>query len=653
MRRLFIFLNNIIFLLIALFLFRLTFFLKYSDITGINFKDVLLAFCVGLRFDLATAGYILTPVTLLFFIPFISEREKYLKITSLLSLLWLNLIIIFLFVDLNYYQFSQRHLTFEISNTMGDIPSIVKSGFREYFPEMLSLFFCMAVYSYGYLFAIKKIFIRTPAGQPRLLKDICVYGAVLLIIGSSTVVMARGGIQRLPLNLSDAYVGNSSYLGNLALNGAYTSLRTLYSLQFKDKLWWDIQYYPFEEAVEKGQKMMISPEREELLSPGYPIYRHYRYNAGEFKPLNVVIFMMESWTAKYISAFGGKEDATPYFSSLCKDGVILENLFANGQRSAEGISATLASIPVWGGMIVPINPSLSQMPVKFLPSILLDEGYNTIYIHGGKRDSLGLAGFIKQAGFTTHIAKEDIEKAGGRDDGFWGIYDEDTFQYAQKIFEEQKQPFFSVIYSLSSHTPYKVPEEKFKFYGKDVPHRDFLNSLRYSDYALSRFFEKAKNSDYFKNTIFVIVADHVEGNSSHDNLFESFHIPGLIYAPFQLKPAVIKKPVTQADLTPTILDILHNSKPHASIGISAFDENKSGMGLLALGDLMVFVKDDWLLLSSVNDAKGLFNYKKNPSEDLSAGGPPKLNEMDQELHYYLQFVHDLILKNRLFLDARK
>ncbi|MBA4374053.1 MAG: hypothetical protein C0402_14475 [Thermodesulfovibrio sp.] len=648
--RLYLFLNNIVSLVVVLFLFRLAFLFTYRAPDPWSMKDLLTAFGVGLRFDLSTAAYVLIPLTLLIFIPTDSRSARLRKIFSGISLIWFGLLILCLFVDLIYYSYAGRHLTFEIFNTTGDLFPLLLIGLKQYLPGIFALLLFMAFFSFCYAALVRELFRREGAIPSGLLRRVFVYTTNLLLVAGLTVVLGRGGLQMKPQKMSEAYLAcGSTYLGNLALNGVYTSLRTLYSAdENKEKLWWKIRSVSPEGAQDKEVRRIISPEREEVVDSAYPLFRHFRYAKEEFRPLNVVIFIMESWTGKFTGSVGGIEDATPFFSSLSREGIVFRNFFASGQRSIEGISAVLTSLPPWGGMILSLNATLAQMPVKFLPAMLQEKGYNTYFIHGAKYDSMGFASLTRHAGLSTYISKKEILKAGGKDDGIWGIYDEDTFQFAHRLFTEQKQPFFSVIFSLSSHTPYKRPSKDFDHYGAETPFAEFLNSLRYSDYALARFFEEAKKAGYFRDTVFVILGDHTEGSANRDNLYEMFHVPCLIYAPAHLKPMVIDRPVTQADLAPTILDILRSSAPHASAGISALTPTPGGQGLLAYGDRMVFVKDDWLLLSSVERSQGLFNYRQNPDADLSEKEGDRLREMEDALHAHLLLVNDLVVRNRLF-----
>jgi len=635
------------FILISLFAYRIAFLLTYADRASVGTNDVIPILLTCIRFDLSTSAYILIPFIVLLFIPYFSWKDTYTNTLFLCNLCWLILVDIYLFVDLLYYPFASRHLSFELFTSTRDIQSIIKIGFLEYAPQVLFLFLFLAGLRPVFLLLSRKILKKLSSTTHPFRKKLLDESAAVLTVITLSIAMARGGFQMKPITLSDSAKFNSPFLQHLILNGIYTTLRTLYRYRMNDEMkGWEKRYCSHEEASKNGQAMIVSSEKEEIPDQMYPLYRHFRYRSHEFRPLNVVIFVMESWSSKFVGAMGGEEDATPFFSRLATKGILLKDFFANGQRSIQSISAITTSIPPCGGMVLSQSSALSQMPVKFLPTILREKSYKTFFIHGAKRGSMGIKGLVTQTGIDTYISKEDIAKDGGRDDGIWGIYDEDTFLYADRLFERQNGPFFTIIFSLSSHAPYKLPSERFIYYTPEVPYYKFLNVLRYSDYSLSRFFEEAAKKEYFKNTLFIIVGDHTEGKSTGNDLYEKFSVPCLLYSPRHLTPLVVTKTTTQVDLVPTILDILKSSDPFASFGQSAFSR-KSGFGLLAYDTLDVFVRDGWMFLVLGDQVMRMDHHLKDQKEVLFEE-EEKISQLIKEEMFYVQLFHDIIMTNTFY-----
>ncbi|MCL5023551.1 MAG: LTA synthase family protein [Nitrospirae bacterium] len=647
MKRVALFFISLMFLLVSLLLYRTSFLLKYADLPGLNAADLLSAFLVGLRFDLSTSAYVLIPFAVLVFLPLLSDSKKYMKLVLSLNLCWLVALDTYLFADLLYYPFSRRHLSFELFSSKGDMLSVARTGLLAFPLDFLLFSLLLAGLILSYFFIFRRVLRDySYAGRP-LSGKLLMNAAGIILIAAFSIIAARGGTQMKPMKYSDAFAFHSPFLGQLALNGIYTTMRTYYSFrENREMKGWEKRLCPEEEAAKKGQEMIVSPDREEVPDARYPLYRHFRYGAGEFRPLNVVIFVMESWSSKFVGALGGEDDATPFFSRLSREGVLFRNFFSNGQRSTEAISSILTSIPPSGGMILSQSGALSQMPAKFLPALLREKGYATFFIHGAKYGSMGFNALAKQTGLDGYISKEDIMKTGGRDDHVWGVYDEDTFLYAHRLFAAQRKPFLAVIFSLSSHTPYQLPSERFRHYKPARPFHDFLDSLRYSDYALSRFFDEARKAEYFGDTLFVIVGDHTEGRSTGDNLSDRFSVPCLIYAPRYLKPAVLPKTATQIDLVPTILDILKSRALHASFGKSVFDD-REGIGLASFGNADVFLKGGWMLVFLGNEVTEAYRFPRT-AKTVYGTETPEVAALKKDEGHYVQFFHDLIVHNRLY-----
>lgn len=647
MKKITLFLLNVVFFLLSFFAYHVAFLYKYADLNALNLKNIAWAMLVGCRFDLSTVAYISVPFSILLFAPYLSWKDKYMKVLLLCNMCWLAIIDICLFIDLEYYAFVSRHLSFEFFNITEDIPSMVKIGLLEYGGQIILLVLFLIGVSLAYLSLGGRALKTSSHNRQPFINALLKEAAALLIVLALSIVMSRGGVQMKPLTLSDSANLGSPFLQHLALNGVYTTLRTFYSMrENREMKGWARRYCSREGALQNGPAMIICPDKDNVPDQAYPLYRHFKYADNAFKPLNVVIFVMESWSSKYVGAMGGERDATPFFSRFSRNGVLFRHFFSNAQRSIDAISAVITSVPPSGGMVLSRSGAFAQMPVKFLPAILREKSYKTFFIHGAKRGSMGFEGLVKQTGIETHLSKQDMVKEGCRDDGAWGVYDEDAFLFADRVFEKQNRPFLAVIFSLSSHTPYNLPSKQFRYYGPDVENYGFLNVLRYSDYALARFFDEASKKRYFNNTVFVIVGDHTEGKSTRDNLYKRFSVPCLLYSPSHLKPAVITKAVTQVDLVPTILDVLKSSDNFASFGQSAFSKNP-GVGMLSFGDSDVFVRDGHMLASSMNSLEETYNYpvysKQGLSEDKERPGGLK-----RERGYYFQMFRDLIITNKLY-----
>lgn len=630
---------------------RFYFLFTYSDVySDDGFIDLFLAFLRGFRFDLSTASILSSPFMLLIFFPGLDRNPKVLRGVLTAMMAWYAFLLFYDFIDVHYYAFSQRHLTFEIGNSWRDMDVILKLGLKEYFWSIVGLVVFLALFCAVFQLAARRLVrVREIVGDARKFPATAVDVIALFAVVALSVIFIRGGFQMKPLGVKNAFPSDRVTLGALSLNGVYTTFNTLYKAYKGQDPSAFLASLTLADRKTDMAKVIASPDREQFTQE-YPLYRRYRYEESEQRELNVVLFIMESWSAKHLKSLGGELSAAPHFDAMSKDGLLLTQFFANGQRSMEGMAAILGSMPVWKGMILGQGGLLVQTRLEPIPRIMKNNGYETFFIHGARPGSMGFDALVKRLGFNKHVSMADFEVNEKTYDTVWGIYDEEVFLRAHDMFAKHDGKFFAVIYSLTSHSPYSIPSDKFRKFDSSQPHADFLNSMIYSDYALNRFFEEAKMADYFKNTLFIITGDHTEGRSTSRNLYESHRVPALIYAPGIVEPGTIDRAASQLDIVPTILDILKINDPFTSWGKSIFDETEKPI-LLSRGDMMLFLDGGHMLLTDLESPFALYDYRRDPNKNLLKTGGAQAKELSAklmgDLHNYLSFSYKLIIENRI------
>ncbi len=649
-----LFVKLILLFVFALFVGRAYFFLKYlASFSGNPPSEIVLSFLRGIRFDLSTACIVSIPFFVILLLPGISRNWHTRQGVLVTLLLWYVVLLGYNFIDVQYYAFAQRHLTFELKNAWGDTRVLLGIGLKQYVVELLGLLLFLGAFALAFRRVTSDFTQRSlPGGQPPWHRRLAWDVPLTIVMIAFFVVFIRGGLQAKPLGVKNAFSSDAVELGILSLNGIYTTFNALAeSRDGRDPVARLKSLHASVGAPSQDDvvRMIASSDRESH-EPDYPLFRRFSYQPVERKPLNVVIFVLESWSAKFIGTLKGSPDATPVFDELSRDGLLLTNCFANAQRSIEGLSALLGSVPVWKGVVLGQGGLLYQTRLEPIGHIFKNYGYETVFIHGARRGSMGFDGLTKRIGFTRYIARDDFEINSVTDDGVWGIYDEYAFLRAHHEFEQMRQPFFSVVYSLSSHTPYTLPSKMFERFDASVPHREFLNSMGYSDYALGKFFSAARTAPYFRDTVFLIVADHTEGPSTGGNLYEGYHIPCLLYSPAHLPPGREPRVVSQLDLAPTLLDFLRISAPYTSWGKSVFADGDR-MALLPRGDHFVYVREPYMLLTDLNQPIGLYDYRTNPGANLLEKPDreqTKVSErMNLEVESYLRFSYDELIGNKV------
>lgn len=654
LRRLLVLALAIFMLALPLSAGRLYFYLKYMEaISGSGALATLNAFLVGLRFDLALIGTLGWPLLIALYIPGVIERRTLYRAITAAALALYLVILCYNFIDIQYYAFAMRHITFELENAWQDTDVLLKIGLREYL--LSASIYILLLMAYAVAFSRMMLWARDRAAEVELGYYMVGFSrkAVLLVfVAALCVVMGRGGVQSKPLGVSNAFDQGRVELGVLSLNGVYTTYKTLMqsisgegSLGYLTEMTRPVQY----SAQQRDIEALIVDREREIQAEGFPLLRTIINSPGQLSGMNVVIFVMESWSAKFMGAYGAERSLTPFFDSIASDGVLVENCFANAQRSVEGLPAILGSVPSVRGMVFGVDAVTLQTRTRPFAMALSDAGYHTVFVHGAPRGSMRFDGLVSSLGFNRHIAMEELESGPDSLDGVWGVYDHLVFEKTAEGLDLLDRPFLMVVYSLSSHSPYSVPSEGYEYY-KDVPNARFFNSLRYSDIALRGFFDSARSGEAFDNTLFVIVADHTEGKSTITNLHDLYSIPCLFYAPGRLSPARLAIEASQLDIAPSIMDLLGVKQPFTSWGKSVFASPASPRAeVLPLGEMFVYVRDGQMMLAQQSGPISLIDYVSAPEENLLqtdwAANEALAWDMYSELVQYLHFTYGLISSN--------
>jgi phosphoglycerol transferase MdoB-like AlkP superfamily enzyme len=291
---------------------------------------------------------------------------------------------------------------------------------------------------------------------------------------------------------------------------------------------------------------------------------------------NIVVIILESWTADIIAPLGGENGVTPFFDELASQGLLFTDFYANGYRTSYGIAAILSGFPSTPeGSILNRPNKMERLPT--LAGTLKANGYATSFYYGGDTHFDDMNAFFAHSKFDTVTNKSSFQT---RDmNSKWGVHDHVLFERVLSDFGRQPEPFFSAMLTISSHEPFEVPMETV-IKGSDQPAL-FKNAIHYTDRSLKTFIEKARTQPWYKNTLFVFVADHGSGLlSKQPEAFmpERYKIPLLLYGDvIEKRYRGSSRPVTgsQADIAATILAQLQISYTEFSWSNNLFNANRS------------------------------------------------------------------------------
>lgn len=530
-------------LMLIYFIARIVFMMNNHDLFPNLADERLICLLRGMRFDLAAiclSNVIFIHASILPF-RFTLKRWYRVLLKGLFYIINVPLLLI-MFSDVEYYRFTYKHSTLELLSFTNELPHLISQLFVDYWYLVvlaILVFICIE-----WLFRLTEKMKHDPA---KVIPGLVI---VALTFGLTTIG-ARGGLQPKPIVSIQAVDGIHVSNGDIIVNTPFTFLHSLLQPTARE-----LTYFTDNEAIEHFNYCHSPAHPDSLTFPGK----------------NVVLIIMESFSQDHMATYGAPLSRTPFLDSLARESMLFPNMMANGFRSVDGLAAVLGGIPNLSNQNF-ITSEFQANQFDGLGTVLANEGYSTAFYHGGKNGTLHFDHFTRRAGFEQYFGRDEYDNMDDYD-GTWGIYDVPYFEYASAEMSKLEEPFCASLYSLSAHHPWKLPEEfKDRYPNEDL---DAFKMVRYSDEALRRFFNLAKEQPWYENTIFLVTSDHqgkVE-NKYYQWMPGFFQIPLLVYAPGEELPTVNTQPVQQIDITPGILAML-GIEAQGGFGHHFFSDEKS------------------------------------------------------------------------------
>ena len=432
----------------------------------------------------------------------------------------------------------------------------------------------------------------------------------------------RSSLGHRPANPALFAITQDSMVNSLVLNSGYSVFYAIYGLQHESK---SSDIYG---KMDRADIFKLTGAQDTDI----PTLKTLTPSVKRDKPLNLVIILQESLGATFVESLGGVP-VTPNLEKLKAQGIWLEQLYATGTRSVRGIEAVTAGFqPTPSESTVKL--SLSQKNFFTLAALLGKQGYSTEFIYGGESHFDNMRGFFLGNGFQQITEEKDYKNPVFV--GSWGVSDEDLLNKTHEqllAHHASGKPFFTLAFSSSNHAPFEFPDGRIELF--EQPKATDNNAVKYADYAIGEFFKKAKASPYWKDTLFLIVADHdirVRGDTLVP--IERFHIPGLILGA-DIKPQKITSITSQIDLPVTMLSLMGISAQHPMTGrdlssepadylgraMMQYNFNFAWMEQTADGNNVVVLREDKMPAHGIYDAK---NKKLN-----EAAPPSNAKEIEQ------------------------
>lgn len=577
--------------LVLLSLSRLVLFFLFNE-RVVQAADYWLIFPLGLRTDIILMCYLsFLPALLILLIPDMWSRF----LNKFLNFYCSFFLILILFMELSTPQFIDQYDT---------RPNKIFLEYLIYPKEVFTTLLKgrLGTVVFINLFVIAIVYIAAKWGHRffhRKPSSYLLRLAVLPVIGFLLFWGARGSLTtRRPINASNAVFSNDQMTNSLGLNSTYTLMFAAYSLKNEASVQKMYGRMSEEEAYARVKKYM-DIDRSDFTDPEEIPFLHIeRPDSTISRPYNLVIFLQESLGAEYVGCLGGLP-ITPNLDKLSAEGLLFSNIYCTGTRSVRGIEAVTAGfLPSPSESIVKLSGS--QMGFATVPAILKEKGYATSFIYGGMANFDNMASFFNGNGIDNIIDESSFDKDNNSYalKGTWGYSDEDLAVKANDYFRSLgDEPFFSLMFSTSNHEPFEFPDGRIELY--EQPKNTVHNAMKYADYAIGKFFELARNEEYFKHTIFLVVADH-NTRTYGKNLvpINKFKIPALLIGPGVPQDVRYEKLCSQIDLAPTIIDMLGIETEHPMVGrnLRFLPDSVPGRAIMQFHDINAFRVEDKVVI---------------------------------------------------------
>ncbi|MCG9880451.1 MAG: LTA synthase family protein [Bacteroidia bacterium] len=526
---------------IALFfasLCRLAFLLFNPSFLSVGLEQLSKAFFYGLAYDISALIYFHAIFIFLHFLPYsIFIKVGMQKLMMFLFLLAQLLFIFFNLVDTGFYAISGRRSGVELLDMTKETNGLVTRYLIDYW--YLFLLLCMFVWvNYIWYKKINKGLLKEYDLSSSLWKDAGIRLVFLFLI----FIGARGGLNLLPLNPFDAARQTQASLIPLVINTPFNMIISTQQKGLEQKSFMD----------------------EKLCEDVYPIYKQVKENKELIQPRNIMLIIVESLGKEYIGFYNNHDTYTPFLDSLMQHSEVYMHAFANGKKSIEGIPAILSAMPSW--LPIPYLSSYYQSnSLNSIGAYLKEMGYTTSFYHGGKNGTMSFDNYLALSnggsyfGMNEYPDKKDF-------DGYWGISDRPYLAYVAKENSLKKQPFFSTVFTLTSHHPYQLPASEIgNFEEGTLP---IHKTIRYTDDALRSFFSVASKQPWYTNTTFIITADHSAENELkyYQGAVGKYEIPLIVFRPGNDSIRYNFQTVSQLDIMGIALEEAQFSKPFFSFG---------------------------------------------------------------------------------------
>ncbi|KAF9657712.1 sulfatase-like hydrolase/transferase [Tenacibaculum sp. ZH5_bin.1] len=651
--------TNVFVLFVLLFIFRIIFYVFFINNLPVDANDISKALFLGARFDLRLAVFSYVPLALCYlFIKNFFENKKYKSFSVYYSVILYFIILVFYLFDFGHFSYLNLRVNANALRFLENL-GISSKVFWESYPVFkggigILIFLFLVIKLHKIIYSIfKKIDFISPK------KNRIVFGVLAVLLLS---LGGYGSLKHYPLRWSEAFFSKDKKINQFALNPV---------LYFFDSFKFRSEGFDLEKTKEY---IKITNKHLGINSDTLNFTRKISYNDSikhQKKP-NIVFVMLESTGNGALSYYGNPANSTPVLDSLLDNSINFTNHYVHKSTTAGSVFSSVTGLPDVDNI-----KSASRNPMIIDQRILFDQfkGYKKLYFLGGSANWANIRAVFQSNIKDLKIFEEGSYEEENRAD-VWGIDDYDLFKESDKELQKlhnKNIPFVAYIQTATNHMPFTVPEVKDTYrpiHEKEIDeellnksaYRSLaqLNAIRYLDFNIKRFLERAQKSGYFDNTIFVFFGDHQGGmkdinyyKPTEDKLGILRHnTPFFIHAPKLVKTQKITKNTHLVDVVPTVMSLAKINHINYTLGINALDSTRTNHFSFIYRDIdgepaSGVIQDSLYFYQTVFNKKSkLINLNTNSLDDISKEYPTKTKEMDSLLNGFYHSTKYLYYKNK-------
>lgn len=583
--------------------------LLQSSGAGLSIAGMLGAFAIGAVYDIVTAAYFSLPLVL--YLAVLPNRAARSRLQSaVLQTGFLASVYLLLFVAVSEWifweEFESRFNFIAVDYLV--YTNEVLGNIWESYPVPLLL----AAIGAAALPVFLSLRRHLLSDRPR--------PAVAGRFGAAAILLAIPTVATVGLDASMAGFSDNRYANELAGNGIYD-----FFAAFRNNEIDYARYYATEDEAQaflQLRSLLAESDAHFVSADPHDLTRRIEH-AGEEKRLNVVLITVESLSAEFLGAFGNTKGITPHLDALAQQSLSFTNLYATGTRTDRGLEAITLSVPPTAGRSLVKRPHNEDL--FSLGEVFRARGYRTAFVYGGYGYFDNMNYFFGHNGFNV-VDRNAIPADAIHFENAWGVADEDLYTQVLKEIDAthaNNTPFFGLVMTTSNHRPYTYPDGRI-----DIPSPGKREGVvKYTDYAIHDFLERARAKPWFDDTVFVIVADHCAKSAGKEALTAArYRIPMFIYSPKHVAAAIVDRLTSQIDIAPTLLGLLNFDYDSRFYGrdVLAAGQPDAGRALIGTYQKLGYIKNGTLtVLSPRQDVEA---YRLRPD-----GTQERMPEIDRAL----------------------